>query len=493
LAIVATLAKVWRDRRQGAVTNALSTVWLAVATGRCATIGGVVSMADPFDPYHVWLGIPPDLLGIPLFEQNPDVIAHAADKRMRHLRSFQAGARSADSQRLLNQVAAARVCLLNEKKKADYDRQLRAAIQSATAQPPEAPPCHADAPAPPPPPTLAPPVPGAKSPAPTPPVAPGAGRAQGVAEQMTVLGDYQLLEKLGQGGMGAVYKARHVRLGREVAVKVLSTGRLADQHPVARFEREMQAVGRVNHANIVQALDAREIEGTRFLVMELLEGMDLEQVLRRAGPLPVADACEVVRQAALGLQCAHEAGLVHRDVKPSNLMLTSEGHVKLLDLGLARFESKQPRGQMTSAGHALSTLDYMAPEQAEDTHQAYIRADIYNAGCSGWAITTPAPCFGFSPFRDSARELRGSCVQARTPKSCWTSQQWHPVAVRRVIGRVGEAAGGAAAPTRLVPRFVTHTQCGSSRRRVPTDRAFARGRRGDQSRVFTSKQYRLSA
>ncbi|NLY01664.1 MAG: protein kinase, partial [Rhodopirellula sp.] len=139
------------------------------------------------------------------------------------------------------------------------------------------------------------------------------------SRRAAVLGDYELLKKLGQGGMGAVYMARHKKLKRIVAVKVLPKERLQNAEAVARFEREMEAVGRLDHPHIIRAMDAREIDGIHFLVMEYVEGLDLAQIVRRCGALSIADACEVIRQAALGLLCSHENGLVHRDIKPSNL------------------------------------------------------------------------------------------------------------------------------------------------------------------------------
>ncbi|MDB5338984.1 MAG: pknB 1, partial [Planctomycetaceae bacterium] len=135
------------------------------------------------------------------------------------------------------------------------------------------------------------------------------------------LGQYQLLKKLGEGGMGAVYKAMHTKLQKVVAIKVLPTDRMKNQDAVARFEREMVAVGRLTHSNIIGAHDAGEIDGTHFLVMEYVQGLDLAEIVKRLGTLSVADACEVVRQAAVGLQYAHSHGMVHRDIKPSNLML----------------------------------------------------------------------------------------------------------------------------------------------------------------------------
>ena len=155
---------------------------------------------------------------------------------------------------------------------------------------------------------------------------------------------YQILEELGQGGMGAVYKALHTKLDRVVAIKILSRTRSGDDRAIARFEREMKAVGRFDHPHIVRAYDAREIERHPVLIMEFVEGMDLGHFVRRLGPLPTADACELARQAAVGLQYIHEQGLVHRDIKPSNLMLTPQGTVKILDLGLARFHFGEEKG-----------------------------------------------------------------------------------------------------------------------------------------------------
>jgi serine/threonine protein kinase len=208
------------------------------------------------------------------------------------------------------------------------------------------------------------------------------------------LGEYELLAKLGEGGMGAVYQARHTRLKRVVALKVLPKDRMTDPRAVARFEREMEAVGKLSHPNIVLAHDARDIDGTTILVMEYVEGFDLAQVARQVGALQIADACELVRQAALGLQYAHQHGLVHRDIKPSNLMLTREGRVKILDLGLALLGTEQPGGaELTSAGQAMGTADYMAPEQASDAHAVDIRADIYSLGCTLYKLLT-----GRAPF-----------------------------------------------------------------------------------------------
>jgi WD40 repeat protein/tRNA A-37 threonylcarbamoyl transferase component Bud32 len=200
-----------------------------------------------------------------------------------------------------------------------------------------------------------------------------------------LLGSYVLLDKLGEGGMGAVFKARNWKLGRVVAIKVIRKERLANETIIRRFHREIRAAAQLAHPNVVRAYDADEVRGTHFFAMECVEGEDLARIVKRHGPLPAAQACEYVRQAALGLQHAHERGLVHRDVKPHNLLLTKGGVVKVLDLGLARL-GEGPDGDaatsMTETGCVMGTADYMAPEQARDSHTADIRSDLYSLGCT---------------------------------------------------------------------------------------------------------------
>ncbi len=230
------------------------------------------------------------------------------------------------------------------------------------------------------------------------------------------LGEYELLAKLGEGGMGTVYKARQTRLKKIVALKVLPKQRMADPQAVTRFEREMEAVGQLAHPNIVQAHDARDIETTTVLVMEYVDGKDLGELLKRVKSLRICDACELVRQAALGLQYAHEQGLVHCDIKPSNLMLTGQGQVKILDFGLALLGDDQPRGgELTSSGQVMGTADYIAPEQVSDAHTVDIRADIYSLGCTLYRLLTGQAPFSGAQYKTHAEKLVGHLKESPSP------------------------------------------------------------------------------
>lgn len=206
--------------------------------------------------------------------------------------------------------------------------------------------------------------------------------------------EYVILEKLGQGGMGAVFKASHRRMKRLVAVKVMATSALGSWSLVRRFYREVETVGKLDHPNIVAAYDAREFNGVHYLVMEYVDGRDLATLVRANGCLPLRQAVDCVIQAAHGLGYAHAQGVIHRDIKPSNLLLDKRGNIKILDLGLARVvESCLPptnsKGErLTHSGQTVGTWDYMAPEQALNPREADHRADIYSLGCTLYQLLT---------------------------------------------------------------------------------------------------------
>jgi serine/threonine-protein kinase len=223
-----------------------------------------------------------------------------------------------------------------------------------------------------------------------------------------VLGPYLIMDLLGEGGAGQVYKARHSMMNRVAALKVLRKELVSDQEVVARFYREIEVASQISHPNIVHAYDAGPIGSALTLAMECVDGVNLDKLVRDSGPLPVGQACDYIRQAALGLQHAHERGLIHRDIKPSNLLVTNKsavqgstsyGTVKILDLGLARLQ--QPaKGSATKnltvlSGNAImqGTPDYMSPEQALDFHTADTRADIYSLGCTFFYLLTGQPPF----------------------------------------------------------------------------------------------------
>ena len=216
------------------------------------------------------------------------------------------------------------------------------------------------------------------------------------------IGNYQLLQLVGRGAMGTVYKARHCKLHRLVALKVLGEPRSLDERATLRFRREMRAVGNLDHKNIVQASDAGEADGMLYLAMQFVDGLDLSRIVACQSPLSTSDACEVIRQAAQGLEYARLNGIVHRDVKPSNLILDDQGVVRILDLGLALLDGRhdQHAHERTMDGQIMGTLGYMAPEQLDDSHHVDTRADVYSLGATLYRLLT-----GRTPI----------CVDRQTP------------------------------------------------------------------------------
>jgi serine/threonine protein kinase len=205
---------------------------------------------------------------------------------------------------------------------------------------------------------------------------------------------YAVVRELGRGGMGIVYEARHRLMDRPVAIKVIDKRLLDRPAALERFHREVRAAAKLVHPNIVTAYHAEQAGELLLLIMEYVEGTSLADVVLRRGRLPVAHACHYARQAALGLQHAFEQGMVHRDIKPHNLMLTPKGRVKILDFGLARLASEQVPGvELTQENALMGTPAYMSPEQGADARQADIRADIYSLGCTLYCLLTGDPPF----------------------------------------------------------------------------------------------------
>jgi serine/threonine protein kinase len=273
--------------------------------------------------------------------------------------------------------------------------------------------------------------------------------AETVPPDLASRDEYENIRVLGDGGMGVVYLAHNRIMGRDEVLKVMARHIVERPGTLERFAREIRAVAKLRHPNIVSAYTAFHCGGSLVFAMEYVEGLDLRKMVKARGALPVAQSCNYIYQAALGLQHAHEEGMVHRDIKPGNLMLShrkGRAVIKLLDFGLAKATTEQnaielraaeaksgreAAGHATRAGQMLGTPDFIAPEQIFDATQADIRADIYSLGCTLYYLLTGRPPFSLSTLREVLQ-----AHMSLTAKPLNVVRQDVPAALAQVVAKM---------------------------------------------------------
>jgi hypothetical protein len=313
---------------------------------------------------------------------------------------------------------------------------------------------------------------------------------QGKGDQL-VLGAYRLVEKLGAGTMGQVFKGWSQKLELPVAIKMIHKVHLASRKAIDRFRREMETAGKLDHPHIVLLRDADEIDNHPFMVMDYVHGTNLARQVKQDGPLPVGQAAEYARQAALGLQHAYERGVVHRDIKPGNLLVNRTGVplVRISDFGLARLGNEgSSERRLTQHGAVLGTIDYIAPEQAENAQNADSRSDIYSLGCSLYFLLTANPPFpGSSVVEKVSARLSGqptdihvyrpevpdglaaviSRMTARQPRDRYQTPGEAAVALQSFCERSGGARAARAQQSAEAPRALLAIPVASADARDP--------------------------
>lgn len=311
------------------------------------------------------------------------------------------------------------------------------------------------------------------------------------------LGKYKLLGHIGTGGMSSVYLAEHTRMLDKRAIKVLPRTRVKDATYLARFQLEAKAIASLSHPNIVLAYDIDNEGDVHYIVMEYVEGVDLQVLVRRDGPLAPTQAALLIAQAADGLQHAHQRGVVHRDVKPANLLLDLDGRVRLLDMGLA-LVSAQDEESLTVMHNenVLGTADYLAPEQALNSHQVDHRADIYGLGCTLYYLLTGHPPFPEGTLAQriakhqkvmptSIRLLRDDCpgeLEGICVKMIQKEPQYRYQSAADVAEALRQFAAHAPPAKKLVPAKMGTVPTGVSSAGTPSSRGNAtRGQNASQT------------
>lgn len=334
-----------------------------------------VATGDGFDPYHRWLGIPPThqpahfyrLLGLATFESDEDVIHAAADRQMAHVRAYQTGKHGELSQVVLNELTNARLSLLNAQKKTTYDKKLReylaitdipddVFVTETTRDP-----------------------------------------SQNLTGE--ACGGYLVIDQINSSEVGAIFKAKHPMTERVVALAVLFNEGPDAESRVERFHRKSRAMSHLSHKNIVAAHEVGKRDETLYLVMEFVDGQDLLETLKQRVTLPIAEVLQYAIQAAEGLGHAHASGIVHRNVKPSKLLIDRNGVVKVCGWGRSYFQD-DPAPTNTKSQKVIGSVDYMPPEQSFDSNQVDHRADIYALGCSVFTLLTRRLLFPGKTLRD---------------------------------------------------------------------------------------------
>ena len=373
-------------------------------------------MNDHFDPYHKWLGIlpqdqPPDhyrLLGLRRYEVDAEVIANAADQRMGFLRTLQTGPHGDHSQQLLNEVARARVTLLDPARKAGYDTVLHSAapVDALPAAAPQA---------------TAPPVQ-------TPP-------SISVGQSF---GEFRLLECLQHTRMTMVYRAEHIPTRRLYSLKFLTPEAARDRTLGKRFRREIEITTQLDHPNLIVGFQGGEYQGLLYLVTEHVIGTDLQTLVTQCGPLPVEHVVEYIDQAARGLLQLHLLGVYHRNISPRNLLVDLQGRIKITNLLLARIQegSEMDQGQeeLTRMGDTMGTAEFLAPEQALDASSVDHRTDIYALGCTMFYLATGRPPYDGRSLMDKLVAHKVQPIPSLR-SHCPVAPRWLDTVCRKMLAK----------------------------------------------------------